>query len=193
MKNTILFILFTICTSINSNAQVYRIIAESNNTTTIDRVEKILILEPLIQHKVPIMVNTIKSSVEEKIDSHFDYRFFNADEYKTIFENNTLINLNDIAEAEAGYDAILVIEYVLVESIVSYSTPADERSNYSRINMSLFNKRGELIAKSSRNAISADSYGLIKNPIKGIRTASRKAMRSIMSKLAIYNKTLLKA
>lgn len=197
MRLLLLLSVTLLMTNTEVEGQTEMFIPKTVDTSKLSHISKLLIVEPIVPYDDRVIRNTIKSAIVEEIDTILDYHFVENDTYVAKSNNTINVDVKGIINSHTDFDAILITIYS-IKVIYDYSVrgmfiplaPYPVTDNYSKIQMYLVYKNGDIIRKRSKYAISADRFGITRNPMKGIKNVTMLSTYSMIKKIININKTV---
>ena len=150
-------------------------------------VNTILIIEPALQRNVPAIRNIILNTIKKEIDGIYDFKILRLDSATDILDGKYIIRFEAININNADFKYILASEHHFIQMNTELVTGYVDTNFESRITLSLFDKQGNLILRSTKDT-SRFPMGTRNNPLKILERATERAISEIIEKISILDK-----
>jgi len=184
-----LFIVFLL-KSISLIAQQDSLNFQQKDSISLRKIKNIGIVEPFVQRNIPVIKNLIISTVKEELNNKYDYTILKNDSLLIAFKYRDSNYLNDFLNKN-DFDAFMIIRHGFIEIKYKDNFSIVDRNFESQIEILLYNKNGQLLARSYENTNKLIKIIRNHNAVKTLKKATRKATISIIEQLNKINTNLL--
>jgi hypothetical protein len=172
---------------------VYNSLWGQDNTSSIkngsikESVNTILIIEPALQRNVPAIRNIILNTIKKEIDGLYDSQVLRLDSVIDVMDGKYVLRFEAININHTDFKYILASEHHFIQMNTEIVTGYVDTNYESRITLSLFDKQGNLILRSTKDT-SRLPMGTRNNPLKILERATERAISEIIEKISILDK-----